>query len=57
VNRLPKLTSSNSSRELKTWMLEREITSLRWMVATFLGAQIVYFTITLSAVWFLITHR
>jgi len=44
-------------QELKGWMLEREITTLRWMVATFLGAQIAYFAITLSAVWFLLTHH
>jgi len=43
--------------EFKTWMLEREILTLRWMVTTFLGAQIAYFAITLIAVWFLITHN
>jgi hypothetical protein len=39
--------------ELKTWMLEREVNSVRWMV----GTQIAYFAITLSAVWFLVTHH
>lgn len=40
-------------KELKQWFLEREVTAIRWMV----GTQIAYFAITLSAVWFLVSHR
>ena len=40
-------------KELKTWLLEREVKSIRWMV----GTQIAYFAITLSAVYFLLTHH
>ena len=42
-----------ATKELKQWMLEREVQTIRWMV----GTQIVYFAITLSAVWFLINHK
>ena len=40
-------------KDLKAWLLEREVQTIRWMV----GTQIAYCAITLSAVWFLITHR
>jgi len=40
-------------QELKTWILEREVSAVRWIV----GTQIAYFAITLIAVWFLITHN
>jgi hypothetical protein len=39
--------------ELRQWMLERDIKSIRWMV----GTQIAYFAITLSAVYFLLHFR
>ena len=37
-------------RDLKQFILEREVQSIRW----FVGTQIAYFAITLSAVWFMI---
>lgn len=43
-------------QDLKAFILEREISSTRWIIATFLGAQIAYFAITLTAVWFMISH-
>jgi hypothetical protein len=43
-------------RDLRQFILEREISAVRWFVATFLGAQIAYFAITLSAVWFLLSR-
>jgi hypothetical protein len=39
-------------RDLKQFILEREIVALRW----FLGLQITYFGITLAAVWFMISQ-
>jgi hypothetical protein len=39
--------------ELRQWMLERDIKSIRWLV----GTQIAYFAITLSAVYFLLHFR
>jgi hypothetical protein len=42
--------------DLKRFILEREVRSIRWFVGTFLGAQIAYFAITMSAVWFLVSH-
>jgi hypothetical protein len=39
--------------ELRQWMLERDVKSIRWMV----GTQIAYFAITLSAVYFLLHFR
>jgi hypothetical protein len=39
-------------RDLKQFMLEREVQSIRWLV----GTQIVYFAITLTAVWFMLSH-
>jgi hypothetical protein len=38
---------------LRQWMLEREVKTIRWLV----GTQIVYFAITLSAVYFLLKSR
>jgi len=35
--------------ELKAWMLDREIASIRWLV----GTQIAYFVITLGAMYFI----
>ena len=40
-------------RDLKAFILEREVGALRWV----LGIQITYFFGTLAAVWFLITHH
>jgi hypothetical protein len=44
-------------RDLKAFILDREIKSIRWFIATFLGAQIAYFAITLSAVYFLLHSK
>jgi hypothetical protein len=38
-------------QEFKTYVLERELGALRWIV----GIQAAYFAITLSAVWFLVS--
>jgi hypothetical protein len=40
--------------ELRLALIDREVKSIRWFIATFLGAQIAYFAITLSAVYFLL---
>jgi hypothetical protein len=43
----------NTVKDLKAFILEREIVAMRWV----LGIQITYFFGTLAAVWFLITHH
>jgi hypothetical protein len=43
-------------RDLKQFILEREVKSIRWFVGTFVGTQIAYFAITLTAVWFMLSH-
>jgi hypothetical protein len=40
-------------RDLRLFILDREVKSIRWMV----GTQIAYFAITLSAVYFLIHFK
>jgi uncharacterized membrane protein YjdF len=40
-------------QQLRQWMLEREVKTIRWMV----GTQVAYFAITLSAVYFLIHFK
>lgn len=40
-------------RDLKQFILEREIVAMRWMI----GIQITYFFGTLASVWFLVTHH
>ena len=37
-------------RELKQWMLEREVASIRW----FVGTQIAYVVVTLGAMYFML---
>jgi hypothetical protein len=39
--------------ELKTWLLDREVTAIRW----FVGTQIAYFVITLGAMYFITGRR
>ena len=39
-------------QDLRQFIVEREIVSLRWMV----GLQITYFFGTLAAVWFMLAH-
>ena len=39
-------------QELKQWMLEREVASIRW----FVGTQLAYVVITLGAMYFMVQH-
>jgi hypothetical protein len=39
-------------KELREFILQREVKSIRW----FVGTQIAYFAITLTAVWFMLSH-
>jgi hypothetical protein len=43
-------------RDLKAFMLEREIKSIRWFIGVFGALQVTYFFGTLAMVNFLITH-
>jgi hypothetical protein len=43
--------------ELKQWILEREVTTIRWAVGLFLGIQLSYFALTLGVVYFAVAHR
>ena len=43
---------ANLERDLKQFILEREVTSIRW----FVGLQMTYFAVTLGAMWFLVGH-
>lgn len=45
-----------ASREIREFILKREVSSIRWFVATFIGAQIAYFAITLGAVYFILAY-
>jgi len=45
-----------ATREIREFILKREVSSIRWFVATFIGAQIAYFAITLGAVYFMLSH-
>ena len=38
--------------DLKAWLLDREVTAIRW----FVGTQIAYFVITMGAMYFLAGH-
>lgn len=44
---------AQATRDLRQFILEREVKSIRWMV----GTQIAYFAITLSAVYFLLHFK
>jgi hypothetical protein len=39
-------------KDLREFILEREVASIRW----FVGTQIAYFAITLGAVYFMLSH-
>jgi hypothetical protein len=41
-----------ATRDLKEFILEREVKSIRW----FVGTQVAYFAITLGAVYFMLSH-
>jgi len=43
--------------ELRLALIDREVKSIRWFIATFLGAQIAYFAIMLCAVYFLLHSK
>jgi hypothetical protein len=40
----------NLERDMKQWMLEREVASIRW----FVGTQLAYVVITLGAMYFML---
>jgi hypothetical protein len=42
--------------ELKRWILEREISAIRWSVGALISTQIAYFVITLSTMYFMLQH-
>ena len=46
----------NLERDLKEFIRDREVSSIRWFVGFFGAIQLSYFAITLGAVWFLIGH-
>jgi hypothetical protein len=43
-------------RDLKAFILDREIKSIRWFIGVFGALQVTYFFGTLAMVYFLITH-
>ena len=45
-----------AAQEIREFILQREVSSIRWFVGTFIGAQIAYFAITLGAVYFMLAH-
>ena len=45
-----------ATQEIREFILKREVSSIRWFVGTFIGAQIAYFAITLGAVYFMLSH-
>ena len=43
-------------RDIKAFILEREVSSIRWFISIFGALQVTYFFGTLAMVYFLITH-
>jgi hypothetical protein len=43
-------------RDLKQFIVEREVNAIRWYIGIFAGLQVTYFFGTLAAVWFMISH-
>jgi hypothetical protein len=43
-------------RNLKAFILEREISAIRWFIGIFGALQVTYFFGTMAMVYFLITH-
>jgi hypothetical protein len=43
-------------RDLKAFILEREASSIRWLISIFGALQVTYFFGTMAMVYFLITH-
>jgi hypothetical protein len=44
-------------RDLKAFILEREVSSIRWLISIFGALQVTYFFGTLAMVYFLISHQ
>ena len=42
--------------DLKEFIRDRELSSIRWFIGVFAGLQVTYFFGTLAMVYFLITH-
>jgi hypothetical protein len=47
---------SDLERDLKAFILDREIKSIRWFIGVFGALQVTYFFGTMVMVYFLITH-
>jgi hypothetical protein len=45
-------TVHEATRDIRLFILEREVQSIRW----FVGTQVAYFAITLGAVYFMLAH-
>jgi hypothetical protein len=43
-------------RDLKAFILEREVSSIRWLISIFGALQVTYFFGTMAMVYFLISH-
>lgn len=56
INQL-RIATSDNINQLRLVLIDREVKSIRWFIATFLGAQIAYFAITLSAVYVLLHNK
>jgi len=44
-------------RDLKAFILEREVSSIRWLISIFGALQVTYFCGTMAMVYFLISHK
>jgi hypothetical protein len=42
--------------ELKQWILEREVATIRWSLALLVGTQVTFFVVTLGAMYFMLQH-
>jgi hypothetical protein len=43
-------------QELKQWILEREVATIRWSLALLVGTQVTFFVVTLGAMYFMLQH-
>jgi hypothetical protein len=46
----------NGISELKQWILEREVATIRWSLALLVGMQVAFFVVTLGAMYFMLQH-
>jgi hypothetical protein len=46
----------NDIGELKQWILEREVSTIRWSVGLLFGTQLTYTAIVIGAVYFMLQH-